>query len=157
LSPDSTVEVIASINVIIDAPAQLVWDVLMDLPRYGEWNPLAVRAESTLEIGAPVNMWLPDPANPGELWNIQEYIVLMEPPHHFAYQRPLAENGSRDGRRDQYITELGPERCSYFTVDLFTGAGMKEHVEKHGAWVKRSFDDMALALKTRAEQLHQES
>ena len=38
-------------TVEIDAPASVVWAVLTDLPRYGEWNPFCVSADSTLEIG----------------------------------------------------------------------------------------------------------
>ena len=157
MAPESTVEVIASINVIIDAPAQFVWDIMMDVARYGEWNPYTVRVETSFEIGSPVDLWVPYPDKPDELWQIREFMVLKEAPNQLAYQRALAPDGSRDGRRDQYVTELGPERCSYFTVDLFIGVGMTALVQKYGAWVKKGFDDTALALKARAEKLYKES
>ena len=50
--------VLTSIRVEIDAPASLVWDILLDMPRYPEWNPFCVECSSTLEMSAPVNMKL---------------------------------------------------------------------------------------------------
>ena len=44
--------VTVSETVEIAAPARVVWQVLTDMPRYNEWNPFCVRAESALEMGA---------------------------------------------------------------------------------------------------------
>ena len=38
-NPDALV---TSIKVEIDAPASLVWDILIDMPKYGEWNPFSL-------------------------------------------------------------------------------------------------------------------
>ena len=40
----------------IDAPPDDVFDILTDLDRYAEWNPFTPRIDSTLELGAPVDM-----------------------------------------------------------------------------------------------------
>ena len=40
----------------INAPAQVVWEILVDLPRYGEWNPFCIAATSTFKMGDPINM-----------------------------------------------------------------------------------------------------
>src|SRR4051812_34036771 len=56
---------VASDPVEIEAPAAIVWQVLTDMPRYGEWNPFCVGARSTLEMGAPVFMTLVDYTTPG--------------------------------------------------------------------------------------------
>ena len=42
----------------IDATPERVWDVLTDLPAYGEWNPFIIRAEGTLAVGSRVRMRL---------------------------------------------------------------------------------------------------
>jgi len=49
---------VRSITVEIDAPASVVWEILADLPRCGEECPGCIKAESTLEIGAPIVMHL---------------------------------------------------------------------------------------------------
>ncbi|SFV17296.1 SRPBCC domain-containing protein [Pseudoduganella namucuonensis] len=146
--------IITSIKVEIDAPASLVWQVLVDLPRYHEWNPFTVRVESSLVVGAPVDLYVPNPATPGENLRIVEYIAAVEPERLLSWeQRPTAE--SKDAaRRDQYVEALGPERSSYVTTDIFLGVNADEITKNFGAWVKHSFDAVALGVKQRAEALH---
>ena len=43
-------------EVEIAAPPEAVWAVLVDLPRYAEWNPFTTEVRSSLEPGAPVDM-----------------------------------------------------------------------------------------------------
>ena len=40
--------VTVSETVEIAAPARLVWEILLDMPRYPAWNPFCVRAVSSL-------------------------------------------------------------------------------------------------------------
>ena len=40
----------------IDAPPERVFDILVDLEAYPDWNPFTPRVESSLEIGAPVHL-----------------------------------------------------------------------------------------------------
>lgn len=40
----------------IEAPAAVVWEVLTDLPRYGEWNPFQIKVSSTLKPGDAIDM-----------------------------------------------------------------------------------------------------
>ena len=49
---------ITSVTVEIDAPAAFVWDVLVDYRRYPEWNPYTVAADSSLELGARIDLTL---------------------------------------------------------------------------------------------------
>jgi hypothetical protein len=41
---------------LIEAPIDLVWSVITDLPAYPEWNPFVVAARSTLIVGDPIQM-----------------------------------------------------------------------------------------------------
>ena len=40
----------------IAAPAERIWQVITDLPRYGEWNPFVVACRSSLRVGEPIHM-----------------------------------------------------------------------------------------------------
>ncbi len=68
--------VVRSELVEIDAPASVVCEILTDLPRYGELNPFCVKAVSTLEIGAPIEMTLTNYWN-GELAVNVEYVCAV--------------------------------------------------------------------------------
>ncbi len=41
-------------NLEINAPAEVVWEVITDLARYPEWNPFCVECSSTMQPGDPV-------------------------------------------------------------------------------------------------------
>lgn len=145
---------VRSITVEIEAPASVVWEVLTDLPSYSDWNPFCVRAESTLEMGAPVKMKLVNYANPGTLVPNLEYVCAHEPERRIAWELPWSPEWPYAARRDQVIEPLGPERCSYWSTDAFLGENGIHVMRFAGPWVKRAFDDTALALKARAEAIH---
>ncbi|NLP64840.1 SRPBCC domain-containing protein [Paraburkholderia sacchari] len=149
--------IVTSVRVEIDAPASVVWDVLVDLPRYKEWNPYTVRIESTLKLGEPVHIYIPDPAQPGSEIHVFEHLVAYEPGQLLAWeQRPTAE--SKDAaRRDQYIEALGDERSAYFTTDLFLGVNADSIMQSFGPWVKQGFDGIARGVKAQAERIYASS
>lgn len=47
---------IVSSGIAIDAPAKVVWSILVDLPSYAEWNPFIRRASGSLELGGVVHV-----------------------------------------------------------------------------------------------------
>jgi hypothetical protein len=141
---------VTSLRVEIDAPASLVWEVLLDLPRYGEWNSFNPRIESTLRLGDPVDMDAVVPGM-GPPIRVVEYLLALEPERRLAWEmRPMPGNQDA-GRREQHLEPLGPERCAYHHTDLFLGPNADAIAREHGAWVKAGFDRMALDLKARAE------
>lgn len=146
--------VTVSETVDIAAPARVVWQVLCDMPRYAEWNPFCVRAVSTLEMGAAVDMTLVNYAAPGTLVPNCEYICALEPERLISWEMRYSDAWPYAARRDQVIEPTGPASCRYFSTDAFLGASGIHVFRFAGPWVKRAFDDSARALKARAEALH---
>jgi hypothetical protein len=145
---------VASDPIEIDAPPAVVWDILTDLSRYGEWNPFCVWAQSTLEMGAPVHMRLVNYANPGALAPNCEYVCAFEPEQLLSWELPDSEAWPYPARRDQIIEPLGPDRCRYISTDAFTGPNGIHVMRFAGPWIARAFNDTAKALKLRAETIH---
>lgn len=141
-------------TVEIAAPARVVWQVLTDMPRYNEWNPFCVRAESTLEMGAAVDMKLINYAVPGSIVPNCEFICAFDPDRMISWELPHTEAWPYPARRDQVIEATGPQSCRYFSTDAFLGANGIHVFRFAGPWVKRAFDDSARALKARAEELY---
>lgn len=144
--------VISSVAVEIDAPARFVWDVLVDYPNYPRWNPFTVKVETTLAIGDPVDLTLPNSDGSAGTFVNREFIRVVDPPHHLRYDTGEAIPGIF-AVRDQWIEALGPDRCRYHTTDTMSGQYAQFVVDTNGAWVKAGFDAVAHALKARAELL----
>ncbi|WOK37419.1 SRPBCC domain-containing protein [Sphingomonas sp. C3-2] len=153
LDPDS---IVRSEVVSINAPASVVWEILTDLPRYGEWNPFCVAAESTLEMGAPVNMTLKSYIEKDVTFPNCEFVCAFEPEKLLSWALPHDDAWPYPARRDQIIETTGPESCTYLSTDAFLGDNGIHVMRFAGPWVKIAFDETALALKARAEAFHNE-
>jgi hypothetical protein len=150
---DKPATIVVSIKVEIEAPIDVTWGVLIDLPRYREWNAFCPGAESTLEVGQPVVMTVKAP-NSDQLSTAIEYLVEIEPPRRLCWQA-VAPDGAVIARRDQYVDSLGPARSSYFTTDVFFGPGADKLMAQIGVWAKAGFDDVARGLKRQTESVYQ--
>ncbi|WP_024793984.1 SRPBCC domain-containing protein [Tomitella biformata] len=145
---------VRSITVEIEAPASVVWEVLTDLDKYSHWNPLCVAARSTLEMGAPVEMMLAEYTGGTEVYPYTEYVCAVAPERLLSWELRPTEVSAQAARRDQVIERISENRCSYFSTDAFLGVEAREIMAESGAWVKRAFDETAVALKQRSESLY---
>jgi uncharacterized protein YndB with AHSA1/START domain len=146
---------IESVVVDIDAPVHVVWQVLTDYARYPEWNPFTVRVQTTLEVGSVIDLYLPDPSNPGQEFLNREYIRVVDPPYYLRYDTGT-DNPNMHAVREQWVSDLGDGRSSYRTTDLFTGKHAGPAFEAMGQWVKAGFDAVCETLKERAVAVHRE-
>lgn len=48
----------------VKAPASVVWEIVHDLERWAEWNPLYTRASGAIRIGETLNLMLALPDQP---------------------------------------------------------------------------------------------
>lgn len=144
--------VITSVTVEIAAPAAFVWDVLTDFADYPQWNPYTVAVSTSLEIGTPIDLTLPNPDGSDGTFLNREWVRVVDPPHHLRYDT-AEEMPGIFAVRDQWITPLAADRCAYHTTDTISGKYADTVMEMTGDWVKAGFDSVANALKARAEQL----
>jgi len=143
---------IESAVVEIDAPASFVWDVLVDYAHYPQWNPYTLAVSTTLTVDSPIDLTLPMPDGSEGTWVSREYIRVVEPPRLLRYDTGDTFPGLL-GVRDQVITPLGVERCSYRTFETFTGKYAEAVFAAQGDYVKKGFDAVAHALRERVAQL----
>ncbi|WP_086662421.1 SRPBCC domain-containing protein [Lentzea kentuckyensis] len=144
--------VIESVTVEIDAPASFVWSVLLDYPNYPQWNPYTRAVDTTLAVDSPIDLTLPKPDGSEGTWVSREYIRVVDPPRLLRYDTGDTFPGLL-GVRDQLITPLGPERCSYHTSETFTGKYAEAVFAAQRAYVKNGFDSVAHALRDRVAAL----
>jgi len=135
----------------IDAPPALVWRVLTELDRYGEWNTFCPKAASTLQIGTPIVMTVRMNASHTRIQ--REVVRALEPGEKVCWGVTIGAEWLMTGSRWQVIEPAGEGRCRYHTWERFTGLLAPFIGAAFGGDVQRGFDQCALDLKRRAELL----
>lgn len=139
---------ISSDPVEIEAPIERVWDILVDFERYGDWNPFTTRVETDFGIGSPVDLYVT--LGPLKLRQ-PERIEAVQRPELLVWSTKIGHRILLSARREQRLEALGPARCRYVTNDAFNGFLTPLVMLFFGRLIRRGFNDMALALKARAE------
>ncbi|WP_067669236.1 SRPBCC domain-containing protein [Nocardia miyunensis] len=135
-------------TVEIDAPAEAVWQVLTDLPRYREWNPFCVSAESTLEPGTPITMRV-RLLGPGEMTQ-RERIRSVTPGTEFSYSMKPIPLGALHSLRSHTLTALDANRCRYDSHFELGGWLVPVVAGLMGGALRRGFGGMTAAVAERA-------
>jgi hypothetical protein len=143
----------------IAAPIALVWQIMLDLPAYGAWNPFIFRADSASSSPGPgADLTLHVRWSDGSTVSSRERIITLDPPAPgegalratLAYQflGPLHTLHLVRGTRLQTLAQTpgGPTR--YHTMERFHGL-LRRFVPL--AKVQDGFERHAAALKAAAE------
>lgn len=145
--------VVSSEKVIINAPAELVWEVLVDFPAYGEWNDFCPSIEAELVLGSPVKMQVDLGMG---LQEQVEYITCIEAPRRITWSMENKPEDPVHADRSQIVEPIDEQRCTYVTYDEFSGAAVDAMVEAMGGAVEAGFNRCAQGVKAQAERLHAE-
>ncbi len=145
---------VSSDKVIIAAPIDSVWQVLVDFPNYGEWNSFCPSAEATLEMGSPVVM----KTRLGDhLMDQTEYISRIEAPHLIAWRMENKPGDPIHAERTQTLEAIDEHSCSYLSVDVFSGEGVPAMMEFAAKLVEDGFNACASDLKAYCEARYREA
>ena len=137
-----------SSEIEIEAPAEAVWAVLADLPRYAEWNPFIVKAAGELETGKRLEVTLRPPGH--KATTFRPTITALEPGRLLRWLGHTGMSGVFDGEHTHQLVPTGPGSCRYVQSERFGGV-MVPFLGKMIADAQTGFRDMNVALKTRAE------
>jgi len=144
-------ESIVRSEIEIDAPAELVFTILTDLPGYARWNPFTPEAVSTLEIGAPIDMRVR--LTPFYTRGQREFVSELSPlRRRVAWGMHMGAPEMGRGHRTQEVVRLDARRCRYVCEDNIGGRLRPLIIGLFGGAMQRGFDDVAQALKKEAEQ-----
>jgi hypothetical protein len=132
----------------IDRGIDPVWQILLDLDHYSDWNPFTPRAESTLEIGAPVRL---DVRLRGAKLSRRVEIVSAAEPRRLCWGMTMGAPFLLKAERCQILTPIDEHRTRYLTEDRISGLLAPLLIGLFGGAMERGFMDCASALKKRAE------
>lgn len=134
-------------ELVIEAPADAVWQVLTDFGQYRHWNPFVLECRTSLKPGEPIRM---DVALVGTQ-KVEEVIESCTPGSGFAYHMKPYPLGALSSRRTHEITALGPHRARYRSYFHLEGWLMPVVRGLMGRRLERGFAGMTAGLKQRAE------
>lgn len=146
----SNVIQVSSDVLTINAPAELVWQVIVDFEHYPLWNEFCPSIEAALELGSPVKMQVDLGSG---LQEQVEYITRIEAPAKITWSMENKPGDPVHADRSQVVTALDANSCSYVTYDDFSGEFAATMVEQLGEQVRAGFNLCARNLKDRAEAL----
>jgi len=149
-----TDSVVSSDEVLISAPVELVWQVLVDFENYHLWNKFCPEIKTKLEIGAPVEMM----CDLGHgLQKQVEFMSLIEPNQAIAWAMENKPGDPIHAVRTQRLTVVDENSCKYISIDEFSGDSVKDMLAGFGKNVEDGFNLCAYGLKERAESLYGQS
>jgi hypothetical protein len=132
----------------IQAPADVVWDILFDLTAWHEWNPLYPTAKGVVGFGERLTLTLalensqPRTINP---------VVLDWAPDEAIHWRLSMVGGLVTSVRYLEIEKMHDAGCIFSNGELFDGL-LGGVVAKRMKWpIRRGFAAMGEALRDRAE------
>ena len=140
---------VVSHTVEINAPRELVWEILEDLAQYPQWNPFTVKVEGTLKVGNAINLHVKMPKRGDRIQT--EIVKKIDAPRSLSWGMTLGISPLLSALREQRLESITNDRCSYSTSDRFSGllsplVYFLFYEDVHGG-----FNRVAYALKERAE------
>src|SRR5205085_8505779 len=107
-------------TITVDAPAGLVWAMLVDLERYADWNPFVVEAHGRAGPGARLRVVLAPPG--GRRTALRPRVTAFAPEAAFEWLGHLGVPGIFDGRHRFRLTPIDGGRGTRFEqAESFTG------------------------------------
>ena len=132
----------------IQAPAEVVWDIVHDISRWHAWNPTYVQASGEVRIGQTLTLTLALPGQPEQ--EIQPKVLDWVPNEQLHWRLTLM-GGLIKTLRYIEITPLVEEGCILDNGEIFGGLMGPSMGKRVGRSVRQGFQAMNVALKARAE------
>ncbi|RLC94436.1 MAG: hypothetical protein DRI39_02925 [Chloroflexi bacterium] len=137
----------------IDAPAERVWNIVVDLARYPEWNPFTPRigAESIV-VGKEFTLdcWMTEK----QLLRDEKEVFLAYEPEQYRVCWGTSRTRGRPGIKSfrwQICQPLDGHRTHFINYEEFHGVLAPLVNLLYGKKLQRAFDRYCRALKGRAE------
>ena len=146
-----TEDTVSSERVLIRAPVELVWGVLVDFRNYGQWNAFCPSCEASLELGSPVKMQVDLGFG---LQEQIEYLCRIDTCEAIAWRMDNRPGDSIHAVRTQYLERIDAGSCTYLSVDEFSGAGVPAMMDAMAESVEAGFNLCAQGLKQYCEKIH---
>jgi hypothetical protein len=137
-------------DIEIQAPAEVVWQLLTDFDHLAEWNPFMRRASGRLQVGQQIEVHLQPPGSTG--MTIKPQLRAVEPNRELRWLGHLGVPGLFDGEHIFIIEPLTEGRVRFVQREQFRGILVPLILRWLGDNTVAGFEAMNEALKAQAEK-----
>jgi hypothetical protein len=103
----------------LEGTPQEVWEVLADLPAYGEWNPFIKKIDGEPRTGAKLEVRM-EPEGERAM-TFRPTVLAVEPGRELKWLGHLLVPGVFDGEHRWLIEEVGPGKVRFTQSERFGG------------------------------------
>lgn len=135
-------------EIIINAPAEKVWNVLMDFEKYHEWNPFILAIEGRAEVGNQIKAVL---KNGNSTSVFKPKVLVLEKNKAFEWLGSLPIPGIFNGQHQFKIERVTDNQVKFIHGEQFSGLLAGFIMKQIGDATREGFIAMNNALKARAE------
>ena len=137
----------------VPAPAPVVWQVISDLGRWSDWNPLYVKVEGKLRIGERLTL---SQAIPGQAADLIKPTVIDWVPDAQLLWRLSQKGGFIKRLRYLEIDKLSDEGCIFSNGEDWSGYLVRYVTRAQKRAMRAAFEAMGEAVKARSIALWHE-
>lgn len=137
----------------VQAPAEIVWEVVSEFETWHQWNPLYRRAEGQMKIGTALTL---EQHLAGEPPKVIAPIVQDWVPYEQLHWRSTRMGGFVTAIRYLEIENMGPSNATFSNGELFMGLLLRFVSRDERRRLKAAFTEMGEAVRDRAEAIWSE-
>jgi len=134
----------------IQAPDEIVWEILSDIPGWGSWSRMYARAQGEIRIG---DRWTVDLLLPGETVRTIRPVILDWAPYDHIHWRLDTLRGWVKTVRYLEIEKMGEENVFFSNGEIYDGLLGDSTARRQRRQLLEAYEAMNVALKARSEAL----
>lgn len=136
-------------NIEIDAPANTVWEALIDFSRYSQWNPFIRSIRGEAKQGGQLEVFIQPPGGSG--MTFRPVILEMQAGRELRWIGRLLLPGIFDGEHQFQLEPLGENRTRLIHRETFSGLLVPLLWGDLDTKTRQGFEEMNHALKRLVE------
>jgi hypothetical protein len=137
-------------SIEIDAPANTVWEVLIDFSCYGQWNPFIRSISGEAKQGEQLEVFIQPPGGNG--MTFRPVILAVQPGHELRWRGQLLLPGIFNGEHQFQLEPIEANRTRFVHRETFSGLLVPLLWRDLDTKTRQGFEEMNHALKNVIEQ-----
>jgi len=133
----------------IQASPEKVWQALINLDKYPDWNPFIHHAMGKAKVGEKVDITFRSGAKD---MTLHCTVIKVEPNRELCWKYHVILPGLWSGEHSFTIEPMGASRVRFIDKEIFTGLLIPLQAKDIDTNTRRDFEAMDMALKAKVEQ-----